>query len=216
MLIDHGHLHGHPKRAVNLWLMLLLAMTVTPALAQEPASTAKSNERTTGNGGRFIKYSSTQVAVDLTAQQQQDLEHMQSRRCVPSVASDLVNKSGAALKDLQFAPVTVNSEVGLIRAEHDEALVSTGRRVLRGVLASRLPLIPTRADHQTTQALVVVRPEDRGALVHLELTKTVWDNHGNAKTTMVTEPTNYQSFFDRLGQSYNCSLAVQTHSVTLP
>lgn len=214
MPIDRRYNDDKPDRVTTQWRIILLALSmVTPiAMAQEPSTP----QRTTGNGGHFIKYSSTQVAVDLTAQQQQDLERIQSRRCIPSVASDLVNKSATALKDLQYAPVTMNAQVGLVRAEHDEALVGTGRRVLRGVLAAKLPFVPTRADHQTTEAVVVVRPEDRGALVHLELIKTVWDNHGNAKTTAVTEPANYQSFFERLGQSYDCSLAVQTHAVTLP
>jgi hypothetical protein len=214
MPIDHRHTDGKPNRVTAPWPMVLLALAMVTATAFAQETTTP--QRTTGSGGHFIKYSSTQVAVDLTAQQQQDLERMQSRRCVPSVASDLVNKSATALKDLQYTPVTMNAEVGLIRAERDEALVGTGRRVLRGVLAARLPFVPTRADHQATEAVVVVRPEDRGALVHLELMKTVWDNHGNAKTTAVTDPANYQSFFERLNHSYDCSLAVQTHSVTLP
>ncbi len=183
-------------------------------MAQQPSPDGTT--RTTGSGGHLLKYSSQQVTVDLTPPQQEELARLQSRRCEASDAEGLVRQSAASLKALDFSPVFITPDVGLVKAEHDEVLISHGRQILRGLLKTKAPMLPAKPDHQSTQALVVVRPGVHGGIVHLELTRTVWDSNGNAQTSTVSDADSYRRFFAPLEHDGDCSVIYEARSVAMP
>jgi hypothetical protein len=101
---------------------------------------------------------------------------------------------------MQFKPVQERLDAALVEGELDTTLVSRSHEILRGVLKQKLPFLPKKPDHQSTRALVAVRPGlAAGTLVHLELEDTVWDSNGDSVTTEVTAAQRYQDFFGRLG-----------------
>lgn len=201
-------IEGWIYRAIALALLL----AVLPAVAQqEPDKT----QRTTGSGGHFLKYSSTQVTAELAPEQATQLALLQSRRCGAHRTNALVNASAASLSALKFSPIEVTADVGLVKGEHDEILISHAHEVLRGVLKMKVPFLPSKPDHQSTQALVIVHPDLAGDIVHLELIRTIWDSGGNAKTAMLTDPASYQQFFARLERDGDCGEIVNARTIRL-
>jgi len=157
--------------------------------------------RTTGSGGKHLRYSSTQKVVDLTAQQRAALVSLQDRYYPGLRADSAVPRAAAALRQMKFDPVLEQPLPALVEGESDEALVSHGREILRGVgKAKGLPL-PAKPDHQSTRVLVAVRESAAaGTLVHVEFQSTVWDSAGDSRSTTQTTPELYQAFFENFEQ----------------
>jgi len=100
---------------------------------------------------------------------------------------------------LKFDPVRPDPGNGLVQAELNEKLVSKTHEILVGILKQSGVPLPARPDHQSTQALIVVRPgSSDGVVVHAEFKATVWDSNGDAKTRTRTDPEIYQQFFTNL------------------
>jgi hypothetical protein len=184
---------GHTsRRGRAAWPLLLLALCA--------CASRDDDARTTGSGGSLARYSSTQKTVDLTPQQRAALLPLQDHY-YPGLDGDAaLAQAAAALRQMQFKPVQERLDAALVEGELDTSLVSRSHEILRGVLKQKLPFLPKKPDHQSTRALVAVRPGlAAGTLVHLELEDTVWDSNGDSVTTEVTAAQRYQDFFGRLG-----------------
>lgn len=174
---------------------LALMMVAQATLAQE---TAKPDEQVTGSGGRMLHYSSTQVEVSLSGQDQQTFQrvrdHRYDARLEPTLDAVL-----ATLREQGYETTTVDRDFHLIEARHDEVLVSKGREILRGVLKSKMAL-PGKPDHQTTEALILLMPsaDGHGVLARTRFRRTVWDSNGDARTSVLSDAATYDQFFGAL------------------
>lgn len=99
--------------------------------------------------------------------------------------------------------MTSEADTGLVQAGRSEVLVPKWREVLRGVLKTKLGMLPARPDHQYTTALISVRPaaDGQGAQVRVRFDNTVWDSNGDSKTQTVVEQAAYDAFFTRLAEA---------------
>ncbi|MDF3834952.1 hypothetical protein P3W85_18590 [Cupriavidus basilensis] len=155
-----------------------------------------------GEGGRFLRYSSTQIWVEPTAEERTTYEHARDFTLQRSSTRAALQACQAALESLGYKRLETEPNFGLVQGVLNEKLVSTGREILRGVLKSKMGL-PGRADHQTTEALVTVAPgaSQGDVLVRVRLRVTIWDSNGDSRTTIVVDPQAYRGFFTKLEQT---------------
>lgn len=176
------------------------AVWLLPLLAVGACASHDEDTRVTGSGGSMVRYSSTQKTVDLTPQQRSALLPLQDHYYPGLSGEAALAQAAAALRQMQFKPVLERPDAALVEGELDTKLVSRDHEVLRGVLKQKVPFMPKKPDHQSTRALVAVRPGlAAGTLVHLELEDTVWDSNGDSTTTEATAAQRYQEFFGRFG-----------------
>ena len=78
-------------------------------------------------------------------------------------------------------------------------MVPKSRQLLRGVLATKIGMLPAKPDHEYTAALVSIRSGERGGvLIRLRLKTTVWDSKGDSKTQTVVAREAYDGLFSRI------------------
>jgi hypothetical protein len=178
------------KRSLAALAPLLILSTLAGCAHDDAA-------RTTGNGGKHLRYSSTQKVVDLTPQERAALEPLQDRYFSNLGADAAMAEAASALRQMGFDPVLEQPLPALVEAESDKTLVSHGREILRGVGKVRGLPLPAKPDHQSTRALVAVRASTAaGTLVHVEFETTVWDSAGDSRSVTPTTPELYQAFFE--------------------
>ena len=159
----------------------------------------KSNERVTGSGGQFLKYSSKQTTVDPTAEEKKALADLQNRTLPRTTSDAVVAAAVKALSALKFDPITPDPGNGLVEAELHEKLASKGREILVGLLKQKGFPMRAKPDHQSTYALVVARAaSSEGVAVHVEFKVTVWDSNGDATTKTRADPEIHTQFFTGL------------------
>ncbi|RKP48468.1 hypothetical protein D7S89_12800 [Trinickia fusca] len=161
------------------------------------------NERETGNGGTLVRYSSSQVAVDLTDAEQQSLRAMRDHAYANVTRDRTMDAVAKVLGDLGFAPVSVDRDSGLVEAEHNATLVPKWRQLLRGALKSYTSIFPAKADHERVAAIVTVRAGDDGGatIVRTRFDGTVWDSNGDSRTKTLLQPELYDDFFSKVSKA---------------
>ncbi|WP_237172103.1 hypothetical protein [Pandoraea norimbergensis] len=186
------------------------------ACASPPA-----NERETGSGGQLVRYSSRQVSVDLTDAQRETLRQLRDHVFAETQQARILEAISRTLTKEGYAPVSVDTETGVVEAERNTVLVPKWRQIARGVLKSRIGALPAKPDHERMAVIVAVRsaqgepgkPGDRGdrgergdrvqqvergSLVRVRFDRTVWDSNGDARTETVLEKDVYDGFFSAL------------------
>jgi hypothetical protein len=168
------------------------------------ASAPPPNERKTGSGGHMLRYSSSQVSVDLTDAQRETLKQLRDRVYAQTPQGRALDAVAAALKQQGFAPVTVDPDTGIVEAERNRVLVPKWQAILRGVLRARIGGLLAKPDHERVAAIVAVRPAEiaatsrrpaAGSLVRVRFDRTVWDSNGDARTETVLQREFYGDFF---------------------
>lgn len=135
------------------------------ACASPPA-----NERETGSGGQLVRYSSRQVSVDLTDAQRETLRQLRDHVFAETQQARILEAISRTLTKEGYAPVSVDTETGVVEAERNTVLVPKWRQIARGVLKSRIGALPAKPDHERMAVIVAVRsaqgepgkPGDRG------------------------------------------------------
>ena len=183
---------------------LLLAVCLSifvPITLIAPARAADDKEQTTGEGGRFLRYSSTQKRVELTPQERQSYEQNRDRIFRNASVPQLLDASRAVLTELGYADVELDGDFNQVQAELRENLIGDSRKLLRGLWKSKL-WMPAKPDHQTTEAMVVMVPVNHlhDVAVRIRFRQTVWDSNGDSRTRVLSEAEAYQAFFSRLQQ----------------
>jgi hypothetical protein len=154
------------------------------------------NERVTGSGGKMVRYSSRQVTVDLTPAEQSELNQVRERGFPDATPAHALQAVAAALKASGYAPVTTDTPAAIVEGGRSEVLIAKWREVLRGVLKSKVGMLPAKPDHQYTTALVSVRADGQGgATVRARFDNTVWDSNGDSQSKTVIAPSMYDDFF---------------------
>jgi hypothetical protein len=191
----------HACRSVFLLPLLLACWIASPARAGQA-----DNEQITGSGGKLLRYSSSQVIVDLSEQERADLNRLRDQVFQQSSAAAVLAAAAAALKALGYGTVAVDPDFHLVEGQHDQALVSKGREILRGILKSKMGL-PGKPDHKSTQALIAVRPlaADAGVKVRVRFRSTTWDSNGDSRTKTDTDAATYEEFFSGLKKALQSS-----------
>ena len=102
-----------------------------------------------------------------------------------------------ALTDLGYAPVSVDSETGLVEAGLSDTLVPKWRQLLRGALKNYTGMFPAKPDHERVSAVIAVRADagNQATLVRARFDSTVWDSNGDARTKTVLQRNVYDGFF---------------------
>ncbi|SOF00553.1 hypothetical protein SAMN05446635_8610 [Burkholderia sp. OK233] len=141
----------YPKlRLCPLWRSVCVSAGVVAMLGA--CTTPDPNERVTGSGGTAVKYSSRQVSVDLTDSERNALAAMRDRSFPGSTREQALTAVAAALKSSGYAPVTVETDTALVEAGRAEVLVPKWREVLRGVLKTRIGMLPAKPDHHSLES----------------------------------------------------------------
>jgi len=169
------------------------------ALAIAGCASPKPQEQKDGDGGRFLRYSSSQTWVEPTAQERSAFERERDHIVQRSSLATALRASQGSLEALGYARVEADTDFNLIQGVHNELLVSKERETLRAVLKSRMGL-PGRPDHQTTEAFVALRPgrAPGEVVVRARFRTTVWDSNGDSRSMLVTDAPPYQAFFAKL------------------
>ena len=177
-------------------LLALATCTVGAAIAQDAA---KPEEQVTGSGGRFLRYSTKQVSVELSGEERQTLARVRDRRYA-AAPDPVLDAIVASLVQQGYVATSVDREFRLVEARHDEVLVSKGRETLRGLLKSKMAL-PGKPDHQQTEALIMLMPaaDGHGVLARARFRQTVWDSNGDSRTAVLSDPAIYEQFYTALG-----------------
>lgn len=188
-------------------LMLSAAIALSACASKSP------NERETGSGGDFIRYSSRQVSVDLTDRQRETLRSLRDHRFIAPTAAKMLDAVAAALKQQGFDPVSIDREMAVVEADRHAVLVPQWRQILRGVLKSKIGGLPAKPDHERMAAIIAVRTVDGGGgdgwLVRVRFDRTVWDSNGDARTETVLKRETYDGFFADVEKSLKGGLALK-------
>lgn len=177
------------------WIVRAALVGAVSTLAA--CATPPSNERETGSGGTLVRYSSRQVSVDLTEAEQRSLHGMRDRTFTSAAPDHMLDAVAKALAELGFAPVSIDTEAGLVEAGQSTTLVPKWRQLLRGALKSYTGMFPPKPDHERIAAIVTVRPSagNQSAFVRARFDSTVWDSNGDARTKTVLQREIYDGFF---------------------
>jgi len=179
---------------------LLMAIVVF-MLVCSSCSTQEPHERITGASGKLVRYSSQQITVDMSDTQRNSVALLRDREFAAASSQQGINAAETALKVDGYAQVNAESDTGLIRAEKGEVLAPKWRELLRGVLKSKIGILPAKPDHQMTMAMITVKEYGTGILVRARFERTVWDNNGDSKTSVVMDEKIYTTFFSAFSQS---------------
>lgn len=175
------------------------AMTLT-ALSLSAAVCAADKEQVVGDGGRILRYSSTQVRVELDAAENAAYQNARDFYWRGATVAQALRAGGKALAAMGYGRLEEDADFSLLRAERHEKLVSTSREVLRGLLKMKMGL-PGKPDHQSLEALITLRPAagGQGVWLRARFQRTIWDSNGDSRTKPVSEAEVYRDFFARLG-----------------
>ena len=162
------------------------------------AARAADNEQIQGQGGRVLRYSSTQVRVEPSSEDVRNYLQARDARLEGTSAAAL-QAGRKAFERLGYKRVDVDADYGVIRAEKDETLISEARQVLRGLLKLKFPL-PGKPDHQTAEVLLTLKPgsQARQVLLRANIRQTVWDSNGNSRTLLCSDQAAYRQLFAQL------------------
>lgn len=176
----------------------LAAVILLAACADPPA-----NERQIGSGGNLVRYSSSQVEVDLSEAERQTLQGLRDRVFTGATPERTLDAVAGALTTLGFAPVSVDKETGLVEAGRSQTLLPKWRQLLRGAIKQRAGMLPAKPDHERLAAIVLVRAGHggRATLVRARFERTVWDSNGDSRTKTVLEREIYDGFFVQTGKA---------------
>lgn len=176
-----------------------MAGIVLAALSLSGAACAADNEQVVGEGGRLLRYSSTQVRVELDAAETASYHQARDFYWRGVTVAQALRAGGKALAAMGYGRLEEDADFSLLRAERHEKLVSTSREVLRGLLKMKMGL-PGKPDHQTLEALITLRPAvgGQGAWLRARFQRTIWDSNGDSRSKQVSEPELYRDFFARL------------------
>ncbi|MFK0376584.1 hypothetical protein [Pandoraea sp. NPDC090278] len=192
---------------------------LSAAVALSACASKPPNERETGSGGDFIRYSSRQVSVDLTDKQRETLRSLRDHRFVAPTAGKMLDAVAAALKQQGFDPVSVDREMAVVEADRHAVLVPQWRQILRGVLKSKIGGLPAKPDHERMAAIIAVRAAEGGGgaggwWVRVRFDRTVWDSNGDARTETVLTRETYDGFFVDVDKSLRGELKPKPSSST--
>jgi hypothetical protein len=180
----------------------VFSMALLPwACLAQTSSDQQPEQQVTGSGGHHLRYSSTQVTIEQTPQEQKAFEQARDHSYPAADVDKVLTAAAAELAKQGYGQVVVDREFHLIEARHDETLVSHAREVLRGVATARGLPLPARPDHQSTEVLLVAMPQPGGHAVELRtrFRKTVWDSKGDSKTSTLSDPAVYRDFYTDIG-----------------
>ncbi|WP_434627274.1 hypothetical protein [Chromobacterium sp. CV08] len=165
-------------------------------------SKAADTEHIQGQGGRILRYSSTQMRVKPSDDELSNYLQARDARLEDASAPMALQAGREALERLGYKQVDVDADYGVIRAEKDEVLISGTRQMLRGLLRWKLPL-PGKPDHQTTEVLLTLKPggQPRQVLLRANVRQIVWDSNGNSRTLLCSDPAVYRQLFDTLNDA---------------
>ncbi|WP_046166676.1 hypothetical protein [Chromobacterium vaccinii] len=163
---------------------------------------AADNEQMQGQGGRVLRYSSTQVRVEPTSEDVRNYLQARDARLEGASVAAALQAGRKAFERLGYKRVDADADYGVIRAEKDETLVNEARQVLRGLLKLKFPL-PGKPDHQTTEVLLTLKPggQPRQVLLRANIRQTVWDSNGNSRTLLCSDQAVYRQLFDQLSDA---------------
>ncbi|MCP3021498.1 hypothetical protein [Cupriavidus basilensis] len=175
------------------------AIVCAGAILNDGFAAQNPQEQREGEGGRFLRYSSTQIWVEPTAEERAAYERARDFTLPRSSVRAALQACQAALEAQGYTRLEADPSFGLVQGVLNERLVSTGREVLRGVLKAKMGL-PGKPDHQTTEALIALGPSPSpgDVLVRVRLRVTVWDSNGDSRSTIVVDPQAYRNFFAKL------------------
>lgn len=182
---------------------LVFALTCAGCATQDP------QERITGSGGTLIRYSSQQITVDMNDKQREVLAALRDREFSTTSPPKGLEAVAAALKTDGYDQIDTETDTGLVRAEKREVLVPKWRAMLRGVLKSKIGILPAKPDHQTTTAMIAVKEYGKGILIRARFERTIWDSNGDSKKNVLIDELTYTSFFSAVGQLLKSSGAKQ-------
>lgn len=186
-------------RRVAGWLAVCSALTFAAGCSL--MRDKNPNERTTGDGGKLLRVSSTQVTVDPNASELATLARVQDRTFTQPGNDRLLAASTAALKDMGFDPVKADAQTALVEGQLDRVLKERWRASIRALFKSRGVPLSAKPDHESVFALVAVRPNAAGGmLVRARFNVTIWDSNGDSRTTTVTDAEMYDRFFKRVNE----------------
>lgn len=169
-------------------------------LSLAACSTPNPQERVTGSGGTVVKYSSRQTTVDLTAGERSTFAAIRDRDFPNASVAQTLRAVETTLTASGYGPLTTENDTGLVQGGRSEVLIPKWRAVLRGVLKTRVGLLPAKPDHQYTTALVTVRASAMGpgVAVRVRFDNTLWDSGGDSQTKIVLAKDAYDHFFARV------------------
>ncbi len=169
------------------------------ALAGAGCAAPNAQAQKDGEGGRFLRYSSSQTWIEPTAQERDVFERERDHTVQRSSLATALRASQSALETLGYARVEADPDFNLVQGVHNEPLISKERETLRAVLKSKMGL-PGKPDHQSTEAFVALRPGrvPGEVVVRARFKTTVWDSNGDARSMLVTDAPPYQAFFAKL------------------
>lgn len=186
---------GRYRRACALALCLGLAGVAVHA--------ADDTSVKTGEGGRLLRYSSTQRWVELSPEERQSYERLRDHPLPAAASLDAgVQACRRALEALGYGSVEADAEFGLVLAYRHESLIGDARKSLRGLWMLKLPM-PAKPDHQSTEIRISLRRPDAdpGLQLRARIVSTVWDSHGDASTRIDADAAHYQELFRHIEQA---------------
>ncbi|POB00523.1 hypothetical protein C2134_01200 [Chromobacterium sinusclupearum] len=165
-------------------------------------SLAADNEQVQGQGGNILRYSSTQLRIEPSAQENQSYLQVRDTRLEGATTASALQAGRKALEALGYNRIEVDADYGLIRAEKDEVLISQSRQILRGILKLKFPL-PGKPDHQTTETLLTLRPGGQAGqvLLRAHIRQTIWDSNGNSRTKLCSDQAVYRQLYDKMNSA---------------
>ncbi|WP_083339069.1 hypothetical protein [Chromobacterium sphagni] len=181
-------------------------------LALGAAALTDDNEQVTGQGGRLLRYSSTQLRAEPSEEEMNAYLQARDRQLSGASLPAVLQAARQALQKLGYTRVEVDADYGLIQAKKNEPLVSHARQVLRGVLKIKVPL-PAKPDHQSTALLLSLRPgsQPHDVLLRARIEQTVWDSSGNSRTMLDSDHAAYQQLFEQLDAALNARVRQIKH-----
>jgi hypothetical protein len=171
------------------------------ALSFAGCKTPNPQARVTGDSGRtgLVRISSKQTTIDLTTAEAAALARIQQRAYPASTLRAAGDAGAAALRALEFEPVTLDADGALVEGERNRVVGDRAREAIRAIFKAKGIPLSARTDHESARALLLVRPGAAGGVsVWARFTVTQWDTNGDAVTTTVTDPAFYDAFFQRL------------------
>lgn len=190
-----------PQRACRAAGWLAVCSVMTFAAGCSLMRDKNPNERTTGDGGKLLRVSSTQVTVDPSASELATLARVQDRTFMQPGNDRLLAASTAALKEMGFNPVKADPQTALVEGQLDRVLKERWRAAIRALFKARGVPLSAKPDHESVAALVAVRSNAAGGtLVRARFNVTIWDSNGDSRTTTVTDAEMYDRFFARLDE----------------
>jgi hypothetical protein len=180
-------------------LLLAIAVGATLAGLAADAGAADDNAEKTGDGGRFLRHSSSQFRVELTPEESARYQQARDRVLHNVSVTTAMQACQQVLEKMGYGKPEVDPEFQFLEAEKNESLIDTSRQILRAIWKMKLPL-SGKPDHQTTEARITLQADNRSGdvRVRVRFRNTVWDSNGDARSKIASESQTYQDFFSQV------------------